>query len=155
MATKIIGKTPENTPRGKKTRAKDSQMKPLANQYVKENMNENGKEYLITSGKLTEKGFLLMQCKEFAILLPGGTEVATTLLDDILPSLSNKKANRLVAILNASNRFGADIGVTDEHQAYYCVDTEEETFFLSETKPSVSKEKPKKLSIDQFGIATD
>lgn len=130
-------------------------MKPLANQYVKDNMGENGKEFLILSGKLTEKGFLLMQCKEFAILLPGGTEVATTILDDILPQLNQKKANRLVAILNVSNRFGADIGVTDEHQAYYVVDIEEETFFLSEEKPSKGKEKPKKLSIDQFNIATE
>lgn len=155
MATKIIGKPTESVTRTKKTRAKDAQMKPLANAYVKEHMDKNGTEHLIMSGKLTEKGFLLMQCKDFAILLPGGTEVATTILDDILPNLNQKKANRLVAVLNASNRFGADIGVTDDHQAYYCVDTEEETFFLSETKPAVSKEKPKKLSLEQFNIATD
>lgn len=155
MATKILGKGEEPKPKGRKTRAKDAQMKPLANQYIKDHMDENGSEHFILSGKLTEKGYLLLQCKDFAILLPGGTEVATTLLDDILPNLQNKLANRLVAVLSSSNRFGANIGITDTEQAYYCVDLEEETFFLSTTKPSQEKTKPKKLSLDQFGIVTD
>lgn len=155
MAVKVIGQAAKEVKKAKTTRAKDAQMKPLANQYVKEDMSLNGSEHLIMSGKLTPKGFLLLQCKDFAVLLPGGTEIATTILDDILPNLSGKKADRLVAILNANNRFGADIGVTDEQQSYYVFDEEEESFFLSESKPAKSAEKPKKLSLSSFNIATD
>lgn len=155
MATKIIGSTQTEKKKVKKQRATDVAMKPLANKFLDNNPELNGTEYPIFSGRLTEKGFLLLQCKEFSVLMPGGTEVATTILDEILPELNGKKANRMVAILNRGNRFGADIGVTDSEQIYYVYDEGEETFFLTETKPTKESKKGKKLSLSDFGTPTE
>lgn len=155
MATKIIGTRQTEQKKTKKQRATDSAMKPLANKFLDNNPELNGTEYPIYSGRLTEKGFLLLQCKEFSVLMPGGTEVATSILDEILPELNGKKANRMVAILNKGNRFGADIGVTDSEQLYYVYDDEQETFFLTETKPTKETTRGKKLSLSDFGTPTE
>lgn len=130
-------------------------MKPLAKAYLEENESANGKAFRVYSGGLTQKGFLLLDCKEFAVLMPGGTEVAQILLDDILPKLNGKKANKLVAILNRANRFGADLGTDDSDKLYYVYNEEEETFFTSIEKPSKEETSTKKLSLDDFGITTE
>ena len=155
MPTKIIGGQSPTPPKGKKTRAKDVQMKPLAKAYLTENPTLAGKEYPIFSGKVTPKGFLLLNCSEFTVLLPAGIEVATTLLDDILPRLHGKKANQLVAVLDADNRFGALIGTTDDKKIYYSFDADEESFMTSEEAITKEKKQPKKLSLDDFGIDTE
>lgn len=156
MATKLIGGQSPTPEKKKRTpRASDAAMKPLAKVFLDSNPELDGKEYPIYSGRVTQKGFLLLDCREFTVLFPAGIEVATTLLDDILPKLNNKKANQLVAVLMRGNRFGAVIGTSDESQVYYCFDSEEETFFTTTEKPAKNGKTEKKLSLEDFGTLTD
>jgi hypothetical protein len=154
MATKVIGGQEPIKPKSKRLRANDATLKPLAKVYVDSHPEKDGQEYPIYSGKVTQKGFLLLDCGSFTVLFPAGIEIATTLLDDILPALNNKKGNQLVAILNRANRFGAVIGTSDESQIYYCFDAEEEVFFTSKEKPSKSNAETKKLTLEDFGTLT-
>lgn len=155
MAVKVIGNSAQTEAKRKRNRATSSEMKPLAKEYIDKNPTEEGVAYPIYSGKVTAKGFLLMECEKFAVLFPAGIEIASVLLDDILPKLNNKKGNQLVAILSRANRFGADIGTEDSIQVYYCFNEAEETFFTSKEKPSKSKFSEKKLSLQDFGTLTE
>ena len=155
MVTKIIGTPAVKKETKKKTRASDSAMKPLAKMFLDQNPELQDKEYPIFSGGLTPKGFLLLRCKDFSVLMPGGHETALIILDEILPALNGKKANRMVAVLNKANRFGADIGTDDSEQVYYSYDDEQETFFTSKEKPTKQEVKEKKLSLKDFGITTE
>lgn len=154
MGTTIIGNKREKQPEKKKERAKDASLTPLANKFLDANPELHGKEYPIYSGGLTQKGFLLLKCKEFSVLMPGATEIATTILDDILPALANKQANQMVAVLNRGNRFGADIGTNDESKVWYIYNQKEETFYTTKEKPTKEEKEEKKLSLEDFGITT-
>lgn len=155
MAVKKVFDSGSSSSGKKKVRAKDSGMKPLAKHYVQDNPNEEGKHYFIFRAMLTPKGFLLLMAKDFTLMYPAGMEEATKLLDDIFPKLHGKKANRLVAVLDNTNRFGAYLATDDEHQCYYSFDSVEEVLITS-TEPIVNEGKTEKkgLDISDFGIPT-
>ena len=155
MAIKRISNEPKSEQKTKRVRAKASEMKLLAKAYVDANPELDGKDYFVFSGKVTEKGFLLLQCKDFCVLCPAGTEEASNLLDNILPNLNGKKGYRLVAVLNRLNRFGAYLAINDEHSCYYAYDSTEETFITSTEPVKKSAEKVKAMTLEDFGTLTE
>lgn len=155
MAVKAVFKQEEPKKKKKVERAKDSGMKPLAKYYLDENQDKEGTSHFVFQARLTPKGFLLIICKDFTLMYPGGLEEASTLLDEIFPKLHGKKGNRLCVVLSRSNRFGGFLATDDEHQCYYDYDEEAEVLLTSKEPivKSVGEDK-KKLSLEDFGTLT-
>lgn len=154
MAPKAIFSTPK-TKSNKKERAKDSGMKPLAKYYLESNPDKEGESSFVHQARVTPKGYLLLICKDYTLLLPAGITEASTLLDDIFPKLHGKEGNRLCCVLSKSNRFGAYLATDDEHKCFYSFDAEEEILLTS--KEPIENEKKNSsslLSLEDFGIAT-
>lgn len=153
MAVKSVFKQEPGAKKQKKQRAKDSGMKPLAKQYITENPDKEGSSHFVFQARLTPKGFLMLMCKEFTLMFPGGMTEASTLLDTIFPGLHGKKGNRLVVVLTSSNRFGGYLATDDEHQCYYSFDPEEE-ILITATEPITETQEKKQgtLTLDDFGI---
>jgi len=156
MAVKAIFQKDEN-PKGKKktTRAKDSSMKPLAKVYLEQNPKAEGESFFCFQARVTPKGFLLLVCKDFSLLMPAGLEEASVLLDTIFPGLNGKKGNRLCITLSSSSRFGGYVSTDDEHQCFYHYDEENEILMTSSEPIRPKEEETKKpLSLADFGITT-
>lgn len=155
MAVKAVFNSDSGKNKKKKERAKDSGMKPLAKYYLDDHPDEEGKSFFVFQARLTPKGFLLLICKDFTLMYPGGMTEASTLLDDIFPKLHGKEANRLCCVLSKANRFGAYLATDDEHKCFYSYDAEEEILLTS--KEPIQQEKKQAqsgLTLKDFGIDT-
>lgn len=147
MAHTRIGKgnSPEKEP---KKFAKDSAMKPLVRNYMKEHPDCTRKEYPVIAGRLTTNGWFLLETVEFVFMLPGANTQAQYLFDTIFPGLDGKEKKQLLLIPDKDDKFGAYLAVDNERVTKYSWDSEEYILYVGEDAPS--KEKKQKLSLEDF-----
>lgn len=155
MAIKAVFKDESPKKKKKVERAKDSSMKPLAKYYLDDYPDKEGTSHFVFQARMTQKGYLLLMCKEFTLMYPAALPEASQLLDEIFPKLHGKKANRLCVVLSKLNRFGGYLAADDEHQCYYGFDEEEEILITSmEAITNEQQKKPGNLTIQDFDITT-
>lgn len=155
MAIKSVFKQEEPKKKGKTPRAKDSSMKPLAKYFLDEHPEQEGTSHFVFQARMTPKGFLLLMCKDFSLMYPGGMSEASQLLDEIFPALNGKEGNRLCVVLYKGNKFGGYLATDDEHKCFYSYDEDKEVLLTSK-EPIVNEHKKegKTLTLGDFGIST-
>jgi len=149
MAIRILDNQETQKPKSKRTKASRQREKPNIREFVKEFPDAYNSAYAVTKGKVTDSGWLIIETTAWVGFIHAGSSIAENLIDNILPSLNGTKANTLVAMPNKANKYGFVLGVDDETTHWYTFDSEDESFFLSETKDK-TEGKQQALTLDMF-----
>jgi len=134
----------------KKTDDGEEDSKPLVRDYGKEVPEIYGAYHKVISGSVSKSRlWCMIHTEEYVVLIKSSSSAMQELFNSILPALSGKYANALVAEPVKKNKYGACIGVDDETKVWYIFDPDALTFETSDVEPEIAK-KQQSLNLSMF-----